>query len=200
MTAVLELLYKTQDTPLFILIGVGLVFVIIAIVYLLYSQSKVNAYNAKQEEIVEEDITYNIFNDNKEEVVEDKNGEELPIIEELVEEKKDDVFDLKNVTKELESLPKERTIQLTDYEREQEETAIISYDELVTQSIPRLEISKALREEVLEEYDYEVKEDVVEEIKEEKVEEPKEIVKSSDNYDHEESFLDGLKDLKNSLN
>ena len=200
MTAVLELLYKTQDTPLFILIGVGLVFVIIAIVYLLYSQSKVNAYNAKQEEIVEEDISYNIFNDNKEEVVEDKNGEELPIIEELVEEKKDDVFDLKNVTKELESLPKERTIQLTDYEREQEETAIISYDELVTQSIPRLEISKALREEVLEEYGYEVKEDVVEEIKEEKVEEPKEIVKSSDNYDHEESFLDGLKDLKNSLN
>ena len=200
MTAVLELLYKTQDTPLFILIGVGLVFVIIAIVYLLYSQSKVNAYNAKQEEIVEEDITYNIFNDNKEEVVEDKNGEELPIIEELVEEKREDVFDLKNVTKELESLPKERTIQLTDYEREQEETAIISYDELVTQSIPRLEISKALREEVLEEYDYEVKEDVVEEIKEEKVEEPKEIVKSSDNYDHEESFLDGLKDLKNSLN
>lgn len=200
MTAVLELLYKTQDTPLFILIGVGLVFVIIAIVYLLYSQSKVNAYNAKQEEIVEEDITYNIFSENKEEVVEDKNGEELPIIEELVEEKKDDVFDLKNVTKELESLPKERTIQLTDYEREQEETAIISYDELVTQSIPRLEISKALREEVLEEYDYEVKEDVVEEIKEEKVEEPKEIVKSSDNYDHEESFLDGLKDLKNSLN
>ena len=200
MTAVLELLYKTQDTPLFILIGVGLVFVIIAIVYLLYSQSKVNTYNTKQEEVIEEDISYNIFNDNKEEVVEDKNEEELPIIEELVEEKREDVFDLKNVTKELESLPKERTIQLTDYEREQEETAIISYDELVTQSIPRLEISKALREEVLEEYDYEVKEDVVEEIKEEKVEEPKEIVKSSDNYDHEESFLDGLKDLKNSLN
>ena len=201
MTAVLELLYKTQDTPLFILIGVGLVFVIIAIVYLLYSQSKVNAYNAKQEEIVEEDITYNIFNDNKEEVVEDKNEEELPILEELVEEKREDVFDLKNVTKELESLPKERTIQLTDYEREQEETAIISYDELVTQSIPRLEISKALREEVLEEYDYEIKEDVIEEIKEEKIEEePKEVVKSNDNYDHEESFLDGLKDLKNSLN
>ena len=202
MTAVLELLYKTQDTPLFILIGVGLVFVIIAIVYLLYSQSKVNAYNAKQEEIVEEDITYNIFSENKEEVVEEieKEDEELPKLEELVEEKREDVFDLKNVTKELESLPKERTIQLTDYEREQEETAIISYDELVTQSIPRLEISKALREEVLEEYDYEVKEDVVEEIKEEKVEEPKEIVKSSDNYDHEESFLDGWKDLKNSLN
>lgn len=200
MTAVLELLYKTQDTPLFILIGVGLVFILIAIIYLIYSQSKVNAYNAKQEEVVEEDISYNIFNDNKEEVIEETKEEELPRLEELVQEK-EEVFDLKNVTKELESLPKERTIQLTDYEREQEETAIISYDELVTQSIPRLEISKALREEVLEEYDYEVKEDIVEEIKEEKIEEePKEIVRSNDNYDHEESFLDGLKDLKNSLN
>ena len=199
MTAVLELWYKTQDTPLFILIGVGLVFVIIAIIYLLYSQSKINAYNAKQEEIVEEDITYNIFSDNKEEIQEEVKEEELPKLEELVQEK-EEVFDLRNVTKELESLPKERTIQLTDYEREQEETAIISYDELVTQSIPRLEISKALREEVLEEYDYEVKEDVIEEIKEEKVEEPEKFEKSSDNYDHEESFLDGLKDLKNSLN
>lgn len=199
MTAVLELWYKTQDTPLFILIGVGLVFVIIAIIYLLYSQSKVNAYNAKQEEIVEEDITYNIFSDNKEEIQEEVKEKELPKLEELVQEK-EEVFDLRNVTKELESLPKERTIQLTDYEREQEETAIISYDELVTQSIPRLEISKALREEILEEYDYEVKEDVIEEIKEEKVEEPEKLEKSSDNYDHEESFLDGLKDLKNSLN
>ena len=202
MTAVLELWYKTQDTLLFILICVGVVFVIIAIIYLLYSQSKVNAYNAKQEEIVEEDITYNIFSDNKEEIQEEVKEEELPKLEELVQEK-EEVFDLRNVTKELESLPKERTIQLTDYEREQEETAIISYDELVTQSIPRLEISKALREEVLEEYDYEVKEDVIEEVKEEKVEkveEPEKFEKSSDNYDHEESFLDGLKDLKNSLN
>ena len=199
MTAVLELLYKTQDTPLFILIGVGLVFILIAIIYLIYNQSKINAYNTKQEEVVEEDITYNIFN-NKEEVVEEVKEEEVPKLEEVVEEK-EEVFDLKNVTKELESLPKERTIQLTDYEREQEETAIISYDELVTQSIPRLEISKALREEVLEEYDYEVEEDVLEEIKEENIEEePKEIVRSNDNYDHEESFLDGLKDLKNSLN
>lgn len=199
MTAVLELLYKTQDTPLFILIGVGLVFILIAIIYLIYNQSKINAYNTKQEEVVEEDITYNIFN-NKEEVVEEVKEEEVPKLEEVVEEK-EEVFDLKNVTKELESLPKERTIQLTDYEREQEETAIISYDELVTQSIPRLEISKALREEVLEEYDYEVEEDVLEEIKEEYIEEePKEIVRSNDNYDHEESFLDGLKDLKNSLN
>ena len=120
MTAVLELLYKTQDTPLFILIGVGLVFILIAIIYLIYNQSKINAYNTKQEEVVEEDITYNIFN-NKEEVVEEVKEEEVPKLEEVVEEK-EEVFDLKNVTKELESLPKERTIQLTDYEREQEET------------------------------------------------------------------------------
>ena len=195
MSAVLELLYKTQDTPLYILIGVGLVFVIIAIVYLIYSQSKVNVYNNKREDEVEENITYNIFNDNKEEV-----KEEIPLLEQMVEESKEDVFDLKNVTKELESLPKERTIQLTDYEREQEETAIISYDELVTQSIPRLEISKALKEEVLEEYDYDVEVPEVEEIKEEVKENVVEETTTTSNYDHEESFLDGLKDLKNSLN
>lgn len=197
MSAVLELLYKTQDTPLYILIGVGLVFVIIAIVYLIYSQSKVNTYNNnnKREDEVEENITYNIFNDNKEEV-----KEEIPLLEQMVEESKEDVFDLKNVTKELESLPKERTIQLTDYEREQEETAIISYDELVTQSIPRLEISKALKEEVLEEYDYDVEVPEVEEIKEEVKENVVEETTTTSNYDHEESFLDGLKDLKNSLN
>ena len=139
MSAVLALFYKNQDTPLYILIGVGLVFVLIAIIYLIYSQSKIKAYKNKQEEVEEENISYNIFNDNVEEKVEEY-PEEVNVSEEI----KEDVFDLKNVTKELESMPKERTIKLTDYEREQEETAIISYDELVTQSIPRLEISKAI--------------------------------------------------------
>lgn len=197
MSAVLALFYKNQDTPLYILIGVGLIFVLIAIIYLIYSQSKIKAYQNKKEEVEEENISYNIFNDNVEEKV-----EEYPEEVNVSEEVKEDVFDLKNVTKELESMPKERTIKLTDYEREQEETAIISYDELVTQSIPRLEISKALREEVLEEYDYEVEDEpevkeVIEEVKEKEVEN---FILSSDNYEHEESFLGDLKDLKDSLN
>ena len=59
MADVIELMYKTQDTPLFLLIIVGLVFIIIAIVYVIYVQSK-TLKNVKQEEVPEENINYNI--------------------------------------------------------------------------------------------------------------------------------------------
>ena len=67
MADVIELMYKTQDTPLFLLIIVGLVFIIIAIVYVIYVQSK-TLKNVKQEEVPEENINYNIFSENKDEV------------------------------------------------------------------------------------------------------------------------------------
>ena len=208
MADVVELMYKTQDTPIFLLIIVGLVFIIIAIVYVVYTQSK--ALNAVKQEEVVEDITYNIFSENKEEnvvtsvpdvpseVVEEVNVE-IPVITQNEDE---EVFDLKSISKELESLPRERTITLTPYELEQEEQAIISYDELVTQSIPILEISKELREEVLTEYDYNLEEKIgIVEKNEKVVTEPVQEVKTDNNkYDHEESFLDSLKNLKNSLN
>ena len=125
---------------------------------------------------------------------------EQPVIEQREEE---EVFDLRSISKELESLPRERTITLTPYEMEQEEQAIISYDELVTQSIPVLEISKELREEVLTPYDYNLEEKIgIVEKNEQVVPEPTPEVKpvSGNNYDHEESFLDSLKNLKSSLN
>lgn len=194
MNKMLELFYKTSNTPLFILIGVGLVFIIITIVYLVYNQSKMKkTYQIKQNSFLDNNVSYNIFENSGKEVVEEEKKEDVLV----VENDNEDFFDLKDVTKELESLPKERTIQLTDYEREQEETAIISYEEL-TQSIPKLEISKALREDVLEEdivldnngdtgNNFEVQEEIVK-------------VKQYNNYEHEECFLDELRNLKNSLN
>lgn len=211
MADVVELIYKTQDTPLFLLIIAGLVFIIIAIVYVIYVQSK-TLKNVKQKEVQEENISYNIFNDNKEEVnnVTSEVVQEVPVMEQevmeqpIIEQKEDEeVFDLRSISKELESLPRERTITLTPYEMEQEEQAIISYDELVTQSIPVLEISKELREEVLTPYDYNLEEKIgIVEKNEQVVPEPTPEVKpvSGNNYDHEESFLDSLKNLKNSLN
>lgn len=211
MADVIELIYKTQDTPLFLLIIAGLVFIIIAIVYVIYVQSK-TLKNVKQEEIQEENINYNIFNENKEEVnnVTSEVVEEVPVMEQVVMEQpvieqreEEEVFDLRSISKELESLPRERTITLTPYEMEQEEQAIISYDELVTQSIPVLEISKELREEVLTPYDYNLEEKIgIVEKNEQVVPEPTPEVKpvSGNNYDHEESFLDSLKNLKSSLN
>ena len=47
------------------------------------------------------------------------------------EEYSGNIEDLQSITKELEILPREKTIELTPYEEEQESRAIISYDELL---------------------------------------------------------------------
>lgn len=202
MSNVLELIYQTQDNQLFLLLVIAMFLILIAIIYVVHAQIKVR--NVTEKEVVEEPINFNIYSEQKDE--ENKQG----LLEQMVEESKEERvlipeieedFDLKNVTKELESLPKERTITLTPYELEQEEQAIISYDELVTQSIPKLEISEALREEVLTDYEYDVDkkyEDDVPKLKQ--VGETTEVVRTKDDYVHEESFLDDLKNLKNSLN
>lgn len=197
------LLDIAQDTPIFLVIVVAILFVFVAVYYFIYLPIKnASVVNNNQPKEQFEDIKYNIFEESKE--VENN----LPVINEVltpVEQSvdlvndinKEDDFDIKNVTKELESIPRERTVELTPFELEQEEQAIISYDELVTQSIPRLEISKALKEEVL--FDYDSVELPI--VKEEKViEEVKETVVNDKEYSHEETFLNHLKDLKNSLN
>lgn len=197
------LLDIAQDTPVFLVIVVAILFVFVAVYYFIYLPIKnASLVNNNQSKEDFEDIKYNIFEETKE--VEDN----LPVINEVlapVEQSsdivsdinKEDDFDIKNVTKELESIPRERTVQLTPFELEQEEQAIISYDELVTQSIPRLEISKALKEDVLFDYDS-VELPVVKE--EQVIEEVKENVVNDKEYSHEETFLNHLKDLKNSLN
>ena len=205
---VVELIYKTQDTPLFLVIIAGLVLMAIVIVYIIYNQSRNGNMNNK-EEIDEQDISYNIYGENKEEIIKEENvKEEVKLVEDnndilsLGQSEEEEIFDLKSLSKELESLPRERTITLTPYELEQEEQAIISYDELVTQSIPVLEISKALKEEVLYDYDYNLGEKIDIVVKNEKeVLEPRKETNNEDNkYYHEECFLDRLKNLKNSLN
>jgi len=75
--------------------------------------------------------------------------------------------ELQNITRELESGYKDKKTIIDDYEEEQEETAIISYEELLskTQTIQKVE----------------------------------EDVPKSENYKHEEDFLERLKNLNNSL-
>jgi len=92
----------------------------------------------------------------------------------------DNTQDLIDLTKELELAPKEKTIELTPFEEEQEQNAIISYDELFNNdnNIPYKE------EEVKN--DVTIKKVDLEEIKEE----PK------DNYEHEENFLARLKSIQ----
>ncbi len=84
----------------------------------------------------------------------------------------DSPTDLQNLSKELEQLPKEHNVDYTEYEIEQEKTAIISYDELVKQSQNEQEINNT----IVSNHNY------------------------HNEYQHEEDFLAQLKQLKNSLN
>lgn len=53
---------------------------------------------------------------------------------EIEESEVNDMLDLKEITKQIEQAPRELNIELTPYEKEQEEKAIISYDELIKNS------------------------------------------------------------------
>ena len=78
---VVELIYKTQDTPLFLVIIAGLVLMAIVIVYIIYSQSRNGKMNNK-EEIDVQDISYNIYGENKEEIIKEENvKEEVKLVE-----------------------------------------------------------------------------------------------------------------------
>lgn len=118
----------------------------------------------------------------------------------------DSIEDLQSLTKELETIPRERTIKMTPYEAEQEETAIISYDELVKQNDKTQEIDFIPVDEVdttVAQVDDNLEVPFVEEVtvtedvpvKEEMIID--DIVDTV--YSHEEGFLKSLKSLQNSM-
>ena len=124
-------------------------------------------------------------------------------------------LDLKSLTKELEAAPKEKNIELTKYEAEQEEKAIISYEELVNAN-KNLSINYSDTDEldniVVKKVDldntgkYNINEITAEldRTKEEnqpiKVEEVEPISIPVATYDHEEEFLENLKQVQSSIN
>ena len=98
-----------------------------------------------------------------------------------------DNLDLKELAKKLESIPKSTTTNLTQYEQSQEEEAIISYDELLKNK--NSNNTKFNNNQEIKEY----------------IDNPEDIYLarkefSSKNYEHEEEFLESLKQLLYSLN
>lgn len=168
---------------LFIISLIGLVVLIVTLIYII----KVN----KDEEIEFLDDNDNI-NDEKQK----DDNEEL---------------DLVSITKEIEESPT-RPITLNDYEREQEEKAIISYDELVkTKEIPVEEINYKNEEDIDGLTIKTVNQDELTkpiELPKIKTKETTTIKKQEDDtndktlisYDKEEEFLDALKQLESVLN
>jgi len=94
--------------------------------------------------------------------------------------------ELVNISKELEKIPKERTIKLTPYEEEQENTAIISYDELIENK------DNIVYENERKEGDLSIKKVDLEKTPEVDTVHP-------ENYAHEEVFLRRLKELQSKL-
>ena len=137
-------------------------------------------------------------------IVKMNNEEEIDTIDEYND---DDELDLASISKEIEENPT-KPITLNDYEKEQEEKAIISYDELIkTKDIP------------LEEINYKNEEDLdgltVKTVDQDELTKPIELpkiklknIKKDEKedkklligYEEEEEFLKTLKKLDNLLN
>lgn len=115
---------------------------------------------------------------------------ELEVKEEPEVEENNSEFDLSNVTKELESVAREKTIELTPYEAMQEENAIISYDELIRQAdLIKSKYAPSDRGQI----SYDSAKDLSEYPEEQSI-------PDVSSYEHEEAFLEALKQLQQILN
>lgn len=157
-------------------------------------------------------LFYMIYTQNKKLIEEMKKKKEVPIketeesiisLEEVLPkspETENNAFDLESVTKELELLPKEpKTIELTSYEMEQEEKAIISYDELVEKSgMASISYSDERKEDNIL-----VKKVDLENTGKIELDPIKKEINSKVpllSYEHEEAFLNALKQLQELIN
>lgn len=181
----------------YIIFAIIIVLMIISmlVVYSLYMQNKqlIDELKKKNNEIKEEDI--------KELVKEDK--QVIPDFykpsEENIEKSNQEMVDLQSITKDLESKQNEKNIDFTPYEEEQEEKAIISYDELVEAS-KNVSINyseeKNIDDVLIKKVDLDntgkIELDPIKKELNSKVE----IV----SYEHEEAFLKALKQLQSLLN
>lgn len=120
-------------------------------------------------------------------------GEE---VENVVSDKKDD-FDIEEVTKAIEKDYKPETIRLTSYEEEQENNAVISYEELLKN---KDKISVSYDDEYeFEEPTLSVKKFDLTNTSETPVIDESKLKVQLISYEKEEEFLKALKDLQSNL-
>ncbi len=181
----------------YIIFAIIIVLMIISmlVVYSLYMQNKqlIDELKKKNNEINEDNF--------KELVKEDK--QVVPDFykpsEENIEKSNQEMVDLQSITKDLESKQNEKNIDFTPYEEEQEERAIISYDELVEAS-KNVSINyseeKNIDDVLIKKVDLDntgkIELDPIKKELNSKVE----II----SYEHEEAFLKALKQLQSLLN
>lgn len=197
---ILEALSRTNlMIILFILL---IIFILITLLYMFITKKQQDeifkqSLNSEQEEKIADNLTIDEhLNKNK---IDDEEGaclslEELPI--KTIENKEPD---LETITKELETIPKEHSFDMTPYEEEQEKTAIISYDELVKQSENS---SIAYNEDISKTDDITVRQvdlNKTGKIELDPIKREQNTHVSISSYKHEEEFLESLKKLQEIL-
>lgn len=159
----IDLLNLMEQDMLFYIVILVIIVLIFVLIYFIWIQSKEKRYSVN--DIIEEKTKESIEND--EEVLNDKVDN--------VKEVSNDTIELQNISKELETLAKNNKNDISMYESMQEETAIISYDELLSKTT-KLNLEELNNNKENDEEDIKVKD-----------------------YDHEESYLNDLKQLNDSL-
>lgn len=162
---------NNSDTVVFIIV-LFLICISMMMVYLVYSQNK--------------QLTKELMMSNK-----NRQNQEKQSV--------DNIENLKEISKELAKIPKEKNIPLTSYEQEQEKKAIISYDELLNAS-QNVSIQYSDTEKnddiTIRKVDLEntgkIELDPIKKEQNSKV--------SISTYEHEEEFLNALKQLQSLLN
>lgn len=123
-----------------------------------------------------------------------KNNEEEDILKKPVQNEMEEEIDLKNIVNTIDEKPKP-IIDMTEYENEQEEKAIISYEELLKTAPIPIQYEK----EQMIDNEIQVKKIDLEKLSHNSMEENKVEIKSMAYY-HEEEFLKTLKQLNELLN
>lgn len=187
-------LLSSSDVIFYILMIV-LTMISVILFYLMYSQNKELVKNKKEKsEVVIKKVEEKTIPLEVKEVeslerpsIIEPTSLEIPEPLELTQSiyLNSDTTELQNITKELEKAPKDRNVEMTAYEAEQEEKAIISYDELVKHS------KESCVEDIMEDNDnvseFEIKNN------------NDDIFEFDGLYRHEEGVLKALKELNNLL-
>lgn len=184
-----------------ILSFVDIVFLVAIMVLLILLVTLVYFIKINKEVFTEDDFFPPSNNDKKEEDINkinviEKKEEESPInLEEVYDDEEGELLDLEGLTKKLQQEESER-VTCTEYEKDQEEKAIISYDELL-QKHNKYAINYE-KEEVMD--DLIVKKVNLNDLVNKNSEEVIDTEVRAISYQKEEDFLRALKELNSLLN
>ncbi len=181
----------------YIIFAIIVVLMIISmlIVYTLYMQNKqlINELNKKNNIEEDKEQLSDAVTTKVEEVFKEK--------DEMVnkDETNQEMVDLQNITKDLENKQNEKTIDFTSYEAEQEEKAIISYDELLEAS-KKVSINYSEEKNIDDVLVKKVDLDNTGKIELDPIKKELNSKVELVSYEHEEDFLKALKQLQSLLN